>query len=552
MTKKLLSVIPTLAALSVSAPLAAQQYQPQPAYPASGYYQQPSYPSAQPSYQQPAAGYQQAPQSYQAPQQSYPQSQPSYQQPAQSYQQPQSGYQQPPQSYQQPQSSYQQPPQSYQQPQSSYQQPSQSYQQPQSSYQQPSQSYQQPQSNYQQYQQSSQGYQATHSYQAQPGYQQPASGGYQASPGSYTQQPGYTQQPSYAQQPSYTQQSGYSQQSSYPQQPSYSQQQHQAAAPYGSSATSYPASSSYQGVAGMAAAAGMGAGAAGAAGAAGYQGAAAGATVLPSQAQSGYSAARSYQSGGVPAVPTVPASYPPPANAAQQGLNQQIAAASVPTATFGAGTALPVATAQHQSTTQSEAYHSHRDTRNGHEHTYPDRGSIVQQVPQQALVVNYAGLAYRFADGVWYEPRGPAFMVVAPPIGLVVPALPPFTTAVTSEGATYLYENDTYYRARPEVGGYQGVNDPGVSAAGRAAAPELPQPSEPPIGSSITVYPHNNQTAEEQSRDHYECYRFAVAQTGYDPMRANGGDAPAKIAELQTAYDRAQSACFEGRGYTVR
>jgi hypothetical protein len=258
----------------------------------------------------------------------------------------------------------------------------------------------------------------------------------------------------------------------------------------------------------------------------------------------------------------VPASYPPPSGYTQQGLPQQLSGAPAPAAgtlvapaAFAAGAAAApgaAGTTQHQPGTPSppDAYHSHRDAKNGHEHVYPDRGAIVQQVPQGATVVNYAGLAYRFSDGVWYEPRGPAFMVVEPPIGLVVPNLPPFATTVASEGANYVYANDTYYRARPELGGYQVVNDPTVGTS-HGAAPQL-QPSEPPIGSSMTVYPRNGQTAEEQSRDHYECYRFAVAQTGYDPMRANGGDAPAKIAELQTGYDRAQSACFEGRGYTIR
>lgn len=431
-----------------------------------------------------------------------PPQQPTYSPPASGYQQP--SYQAAPAGYPQQQPSYQQPSQSYQQPAQSYQQQPQGYQQQQqSSYQQPAQGYQQPQ----------------RSYQAQPTYQQPAAGSYQAAPSNYTQ-PGYTQ-PSYTQQPNYSQQApalvvpppaSYPATSSYPAPTGYSQQP----------AAGYPANRSYQ--------------------------------------QSGYpqQGAAAY-----PAVPAVPASYPPPSNYAQQGLYQQLNGGAAPAAagTLAAPTAALAASAaavpgvagtQHPSGTQppADAYHAHRDSKYGHEHVYPDRGTIVQQVPQGSNVINYAGLSYRFYDAVWYEPRGPAFMVVEPPIGLVVPALPPFATTVSSEGANYVYANDTFYRARPELGGYQVVNDPTAGTA-RTAAPEL-QPSEPPIGSSMTVYPRNGQTAQEQSRDHYECYRFAVAQTGYDPMRANAGDAPAKIAELQSAYDRAQSACFEGRGYTIR
>jgi len=33
----------------------------------------------------------------------------------------------------------------------------------------------------------------------------------------------------------------------------------------------------------------------------------------------------------------------------------------------------------------------------------------------------------------------------------------------------------------------------------------------------VYFYPKEGQTAEQQSRDHYECYTWAVKQTGFDP-----------------------------------
>ncbi len=33
----------------------------------------------------------------------------------------------------------------------------------------------------------------------------------------------------------------------------------------------------------------------------------------------------------------------------------------------------------------------------------------------------------------------------------------------------------------------------------------------------LYFYPRNGQTTEQQSRDHYECYNWAVKQTGFDP-----------------------------------
>jgi hypothetical protein len=80
-------------------------------------------------------------------------------------------------------------------------------------------------------------------------------------------------------------------------------------------------------------------------------------------------------------------------------------------------------------------YSRHQDSHHGHNHVYPDRGAIVRDLPRRAVTVNYAGVSYRFADGIWFEPRGPAFIVVAPPIGLMVPSLPGSATTIREHGA---------------------------------------------------------------------------------------------------------------------
>lgn len=38
--------------------------------------------------------------------------------------------------------------------------------------------------------------------------------------------------------------------------------------------------------------------------------------------------------------------------------------------------------------------------------------------------------------------------------------------------------------------------------------------------SQVYFYPKENQSVEQQSRDHYECYNWAVKQTGFDPSQA--------------------------------
>jgi hypothetical protein len=265
---------------------------------------------------------------------------------------------------------------------------------------------------------------------------------------------------------------------------------------------------------------------------------------------------------------------------------------------------------QHRSEEQPEPYHKHHDTRHGHDHVYPDRGAIVRDLPRGTIAVNYAGVSYRYHDAIWLEPRGPAFMVIAPPIGLVVPTLPTFSTTLAHGGETYLYANDTYYRPRPDLGGYEVVNDPtdasaqtgpdalvggqlpgaasatqaavsfaapaavvtsGISTpgSGSAAPTSIPMggagtpvpvtlPTGPasastsgsPDAPKVFLYPKNGQTSDQQARDRYECHRFAVAQSGFDPMHSSGGPPPGK--EPQSDYERAQSACFEARGYTSR
>lgn len=200
-------------------------------------------------------------------------------------------------------------------------------------------------------------------------------------------------------------------------------------------------------------------------------------------------------------------------------------------------------------------YATHVDRRHGHDHTYPDRGAVVRDLPQGAIAVNYAGISYRFAGGVWYERRGPAYIVVEPPIGLIVPQLPPFVTSFESGGKTYVYANDVFYRPRPDLGGYVVVNDPQDEVPERpparthlASAPREEVPSNP---TGVAIDPRNGQSADQQALDRYECYRFAVAQSGFDPLAMHSGLPSAEVARGNSDYSQAQATCLEGRGYTL-
>jgi uncharacterized protein DUF6515 len=259
------------------------------------------------------------------------------------------------------------------------------------------------------------------------------------------------------------------------------------------------------------------------------------------------------------------------------------------TACFGATCAIAQTGQWGQAEDQNLPYRTHMDRRHGHDHVYPDRGAVVRDAPRGAAAVNYAGLSFVFAGGVWYERLGPAYIVVDPPIGVVVPQLPAFVTSFDSAGKTYLYSNDVFYRPRPDLGGYEVVNDPEDVAPERAqasagaspsrmasAAPSAAQPpvQSPPLPEStpvtqampaatpssessppanptgVAIHPRNGQDLDQQARDRYACYRFAVAQTGFDPLAPNGAS-PADTARGTSEYSRAQTACLEGRGYSV-
>ncbi len=190
--------------------------------------------------------------------------------------------------------------------------------------------------------------------------------------------------------------------------------------------------------------------------------------------------------------------------------------------------------------------HEHVDARHLHNHSYLDRGDVVAELPRGANRVRFGAARYWYAGGVWYEATGPRFLVVAPPVGVVVEVLPPYFTTVRFGAEQYYYANDTYYLFNPRERAFQVVEPPaGIEAGAPPAAASA-------AADNLFVYPRNGQSPEQQATDRYECHRWAADQTGFDPTRAGGGVAPAAEAPKRGDYARANSACLEGRGYTVR
>ena len=96
----------------------------------------------------------------------------------------------------------------------------------------------------------------------------------------------------------------------------------------------------------------------------------------------------------------------------------------------------------------------------------------------------------------------------------------------------------------------------GVAPASPADADTAAQDSArlPVIGEYglLDISPRNGISYAQQARDQYECDIAAVKQTGFDPMRPDGGVPPDVAMARQAEYLRAEAACLEARGYQVK
>jgi hypothetical protein len=190
------------------------------------------------------------------------------------------------------------------------------------------------------------------------------------------------------------------------------------------------------------------------------------------------------------------------------------------------------------------AAHQHLDTRFSHNHAYFDRGYIVRERPHSGFVIYHGRDHYWYDRGQWYRPSGRGWVVVGAPVGAFVTVLPPFYSTVWFGGVPYYYADDAYYIWSGDHHEYEVVAPPdGIDTAGS---------TQPPASDQVFIYPKNGQSSEQQARDRYECHHYAVEQTGYDPTQAAGGVSPDVAASKRSDYFRADAACLDARGYSVK
>lgn len=85
------------------------------------------------------------------------------------------------------------------------------------------------------------------------------------------------------------------------------------------------------------------------------------------------------------------------------------------------------------------------DHREEHNHHSPQHGAEARIPPRGYGLIPHRGINYYFSSGVWYRSQGPRFAVVMPPIGVVVPVLPPFYITVSAGGIPSYYARGVYY-----------------------------------------------------------------------------------------------------------
>ena len=201
-------------------------------------------------------------------------------------------------------------------------------------------------------------------------------------------------------------------------------------------------------------------------------------------------------------------------------------------------------------------------------------------------VAHFGGAAPRFGGGYYgrgyygrgYYGRGCCGWGWGPGwwwgTGLYLSVLPWYYETLWWDGIPYYYTGDGYYVWDGAAREYQQINPPaGLGQGGGATGPAA-------MNAEVFAYPKAGQSEEQQARDRDECRRWASDQSASEgapvpPGGAAGGAAPSAAAPptgsaapakgsvgagsaardamaQHQGYLRAETACLEGRNYSVR
>lgn len=168
-------------------------------------------------------------------------------------------------------------------------------------------------------------------------------------------------------------------------------------------------------------------------------------------------------------------------------------------------------------------------------------GHVIDRFPGRNDHVPYRGMDYYYSGGYWYRPLGPRYVVVEPPRGIRVRYLPDYAEQVLIGGSVLFLAAGAYYAYQESTQDYEVVEPP------MGAVQPQQQPQQANGSYDVEAYPANGQSQEQVSRDGYECYQYAVQQSGFDPRTATYQPDPSVVQN----YRQAQGNCLSSRGYQV-
>jgi hypothetical protein len=154
------------------------------------------------------------------------------------------------------------------------------------------------------------------------------------------------------------------------------------------------------------------------------------------------------------------------------------------------------------------------------------------------IPLTFGGIQYYYYDGDYYRRSGFGFSLVDNHIGIYLYRLPLGYRTMLIGDIPYYYVNHRYYVRDRFRNAYLQVDDPFESVSYEADEDGAGEHRQ------LYVYANQGQSQEQTAQDKYECHLWAVEQSGFDPSLGKPG--------AHDEYQRAQSACLEGRGYTVR
>ncbi len=181
-----------------------------------------------------------------------------------------------------------------------------------------------------------------------------------------------------------------------------------------------------------------------------------------------------------------------------------------------------------------------RDDRNGTWRNDNRAPRVVQRLPPGYRNYNWNGRPYYTHGGRWYQPYGSSYISIGVPYGLFVSSLPGYSSSFYFGNSRYYYYDDTYYLYEPARRGYVVTRSPYNDDE------EDDYYYDDALDAEMYVYPSRGQSEQQQADDRYECHRWAVSETDYDPIDDEYD------RELRAEYNRALTACLTGRGYSVR